>query len=176
MVSDWRQHCDETAAPIRQRKNTEFVEDVHYVGNRGEEPVEVFHVDALGEEGDDCKEVMRVGAEAAEGGGSKREFDGRRKAFVVFRLKDPRPLDIPLLGQSIVIPCIMRCGGSEQCDGEGVEIQAFKKVVDDVRPPVAAIDAVEDTARCLHRQCGNFWTLAPRRDSCDTGSDEEGYR
>jgi hypothetical protein len=36
MVSEWRQHRDESVASIRQGKNAELVKDVSSVGNGGE--------------------------------------------------------------------------------------------------------------------------------------------
>ena len=60
VVADWCQHCDESVAPIRQRKNTEFVEDVLSVGDGGEKPVEVRFVNALGEESESSIVAARL--------------------------------------------------------------------------------------------------------------------
>ena len=82
VVSDGCQHCDETVAPMRQRKHTEFVKGVLSVGNGGEKPVEILLVDALGEKSNDSEEVSCIGTEAEECWGIKREFDGRGQALV----------------------------------------------------------------------------------------------
>ena len=109
VVSDWRQHRDEAVAPICQRKNTEPVEGVLSVGYGGKKPVEVFLVDALGEEGDHSKEVTRNRVEATECRGGQREFQGFCKALIVVCLKHLRPLCVPLLCQSIRIPPVVSC-------------------------------------------------------------------
>ena len=70
VVPNWCQHCDEVIAPVRQRKSTEFVEDVLSVRDGGEEPIEVVLVDAVGEERDHSEEVTGIRAEFAECGGS----------------------------------------------------------------------------------------------------------
>ena len=98
VVSDWRQHCDEAVAPVRQRKNAKCVEDVPSVGDPGKKPVEGFLVDALGKESDHSEEVAGGGAEGEECRGSEREFDGRSEALVVvICLEDLHPLGLPLL-------------------------------------------------------------------------------
>ena len=76
VVPNWCQHCDEVIAPVRQRKNTELVEDVLPVGDGGEKPVKVFLVYALREESDHSEEVTSIGAEFVECGGSERQFEG----------------------------------------------------------------------------------------------------
>ena len=114
VVSDWGQHCDKAAVPVRQRKNKEFVKNVLSVGDGGKKPVDVILVDALGEKCDDSEEVTRVGAEAAKYGGSKRELDGRGKALIVICPEILGPLDVPLLRNSIVIPHVVGCGESEE--------------------------------------------------------------
>ena len=110
---NWRQHRDETVALVRQRKNVESVEDVLSVWDDGEKPVDVVLVDPLREEGDDSDEVMRRGAEAMESRGCERELEGCRKALIVIRPKHLRPLGIPLVRQSIMVPPVARCSGSE---------------------------------------------------------------
>ena len=69
----------------------------------------------------------------------------------------------------------MTRGGREERYRESVEIQAKDKVVDDVRPPAVAVDAVEDVARRFRRQCRDFWTLAVVGNGGNTGSDAEGH-
>jgi hypothetical protein len=54
-----------------------------------------------------------------------------------------------------------------------MEVQAPEKVVDDIGPLAVAVDAVEDIACRLHRQRGDFRTLAVPGDGCDAGSDAE---
>ena len=107
VVSNWCQHCDEVTAPVRQRKNTELVKDVLSVRDGGEEPVKVFLVYPLREERDHPKEVTGVRTEFAECGGSERQFDGCRQAFLVVRSKHLRPVYVPLLGQPTVIPRVI---------------------------------------------------------------------
>ena len=51
----------------------------------------------------------------------------------------------------------------------------MKKVVDDAGPLGVTVDMVEDVACGLHRQRGDFRTLAARGDCCDTGSDKNAY-
>ena len=75
MISDWSQHRDETVAAVRQRKNTELVEDVLSAGDGGEKPVEVSLVYAVWEKGDHSKEVTGVRAEFAERRRSERQFN-----------------------------------------------------------------------------------------------------
>ena len=57
-----------------------------------------------------------------------------------------------------------------------MKIQTPEKVVDDARPLVFTIDAVEDIACCLHRQRRDFRTFAARGDRCHAGGDAEAYR
>ena len=71
IVSDRGQRRDEAVAPIHQRGDTEFIEDVPSSGGGGEEPVEVVLDDALGEENEDSEEIMRIVAETAEYRGSE---------------------------------------------------------------------------------------------------------
>jgi hypothetical protein len=97
VVSDWCQHCDETVAPVRQRKNAESVEGVLSVGDGGEKPVEVIFVDTLREESNNFEEVTCIGAETMERWGGEGEFDGGGEALVTTRLKDLCPLSVPLL-------------------------------------------------------------------------------
>jgi hypothetical protein len=56
-----------------------------------------------------------------------------------------------------------------------VEIQALEKVIDDTRPPAVTVDTVEYIARGLHRQRGDFGTLAVSGNCHDAGSDADGY-
>ena len=70
MVSDWSQHRDEAVGSVCQRKSTELVEGVLYVGSRGKQPFEVFLIHTLWKESDHSKKVASVGAEFAECGGS----------------------------------------------------------------------------------------------------------
>ena len=160
---------------MHQRKNTEFVKNVLPVGDGGEKPVEVFLLNALGEESDDSKEVTCVGAEALECRGSEREFDGCGQTLAVVCLKNLRPLRLPLLHQSIGIPHVVRCISGKQCYGESMEIQSLEKVVDGIGPPATTVDAVEYVACGLHRQCGDLRALAVWGDCRDTGSDTDGY-
>ena len=57
VVSDWRQHRNEAVAPISQRKNAEFIEDLLSVGDGWKKPVKIFLIDALREESNDSEEV-----------------------------------------------------------------------------------------------------------------------
>ena len=152
VFSDRCQHCDEPVVPICQRKDAEFVEDVLSVGDRGKEPIEVVLVHALREESDHSQKVAGVGPELVESGGSKRQFDRCRQALVVICLQYLRPMCVPFLGQSIVIPRVVRCGGGKQGYREGVEVEASEKVVDDAGLlTITRVDAVEDTTCRLHR-------------------------
>ena len=122
VISERRQHRDESVAPICQRKDTGFVEDGSSVGDGGEQPIDVVLIDALREESDDTEEVTGAGTKFAECRRSKRKFDRCCQALVVVRLKDLHTVCIPLPGQSIVIPHVVRCGGGEQRDRECMEI------------------------------------------------------
>ena len=66
MVSEWRQHRDEAAASVCQRKDTELVQDVLSVGDGGEQPVEVVLGMTSREESKDCEEVTGIRAEFLE--------------------------------------------------------------------------------------------------------------
>ena len=68
----------------------------------------------------------------------------------MFRPKHLCAVCVPLLGQSIVVPHVVRRGGSEQCYREGVKIQTLEKVVDDARPLAVTVDAVKDFAGSFH--------------------------
>ena len=68
IISEWRQHRDESPAPIRQRKNAELVEDVGSVEDGREQPVEIVLIDALREEGDDFEERSCIGPKFLEHG------------------------------------------------------------------------------------------------------------
>ena len=59
MVPEWRQHRDEVAASVRQRKDTELVQDVLSVGDGGMQPVEVVLLRAAKGSGDDSKSELR---------------------------------------------------------------------------------------------------------------------
>ena len=107
IVSDRCQHCDEAVASICQRKSTELVEDVLYVGDGGKKTLEVSLVDALREKGNNSEEVTGARAKFAECGGSEREFDG----CCLIRLKNPFAVFVPLVGESITVPCVVGCGG-----------------------------------------------------------------
>jgi len=156
---------------MRQGKNTELVKDTCSVRDGGKQPAEVVLINTLREEGDNFENRSGVRAEFLKRGGSQRKFNGCCQALVVVRPKYLRPAYVPLPGQSIVIPHVVRCGGGEQCYGESVEIQPLEKVADNIRPPTVAVDAVEDIACRLHRQCGDYRPLAVSGDSCDPGSD-----
>ena len=59
MVPEWRQHRDEVAASVRQRKDTELVQDVLSVGDGGVQPVEIVLLRAAKRSGDDSKSELR---------------------------------------------------------------------------------------------------------------------
>ena len=115
VVPDRCQCGDEIFASRGQRKNTEFVDDVLSIGNGGEQPVEVVFANPLGEKRDDPKEVTGVWAKFAECGGSEREFNRCRQALII-GTKRLCPMCVPLLGQFIVVPHIVRGSGGEKCD------------------------------------------------------------
>ena len=54
-----------------------------------------------------------------------------------------------------------------------MEVQALEEIVDGPGPIAIAVDAVEDVACCLHRQCGDFKPLAVWGDIEYTGGDTE---
>jgi len=54
-----------------------------------------------------------------------------------------------------------------------MEVQSSEKVVDGVGPTAVVIDAVEDVACRLHRQCGDDRTLAVSGDRGDARGDEK---
>ena len=64
MISDGGQHGEEVVVSIRQRKNTESVEDVVCFWDGRKKPIEVFFVDALREESNNSKEVTCMGTKA----------------------------------------------------------------------------------------------------------------
>ena len=51
----------------------------------------------------------------------------------------------------------------------------MEEVVDDIRPLAVAVNAVEDVACRLHRQCGDSRTLAVAGDCCNARSNTVGY-
>ena len=51
---------------------------------------------------------------------------------------------LPLLGQPFVIPQVVGCRGSEQCNRECMKVQLSDKVVDDVGSSVIRVNAIED--------------------------------
>ena len=57
---------DEVDGSICQGKSTKCVKDACYVGDRGEQPVEVVLVDTLWKERDNSEEFTRDGTECAE--------------------------------------------------------------------------------------------------------------
>ena len=97
VFSNWRQHRDKAVVPMCQGKNTEFVKDRLSVRDGKKNQVEVFLMDALGEEGDDLKKAPCTGAKALECWGSKREVYGCAEARVVICLKHLCSLGVPLL-------------------------------------------------------------------------------
>src|ERR1700753_2013876 len=113
MVSNRCQHRDEAVDPMCQRKNTELIEDVLSVGDRGKQPVEVLLVDTLREKRDDSQKFPGIGAEFLECRGGKGEFYGRCEALIAVRPKYLRPVCVPLRGQLLVIPHVLRCRGGE---------------------------------------------------------------
>jgi hypothetical protein len=113
VVSDRCQHSDEAVASIVERKDAECVEGSQPGGGGGKKPVEVFLVDALGEEGDDPEEVTRIGVEATECWGGKGKFNSCSKTLVVMCLKYLRSFGVPFPRHSVVVPRVMGCGGSE---------------------------------------------------------------
>ena len=56
-----------------------------------------------------------------------------------------------------------------------MKVQTLEKVVDDAGPPMIAVDTVEDITCRLHRQRGDFRTLAARGYRRDAGCDKEAY-
>ena len=66
IVSEWRQHPDESVDPICQRKNAEFVEDPFSVRDAGKQPENVTLINTLREKSNDLEDVMSVGAEFLE--------------------------------------------------------------------------------------------------------------
>ena len=56
------------------------------------------------------------------------------------------PLGLPLLCHLIMIPHVMKCDRSKKCDRESVEVQLSDEVVNDIRPPMVAVNAVKDIA------------------------------
>ena len=159
-----------------QGKDTELVEDVLSVGDDGKEPVKVFLVYSLWEESDNAEEVTSLGTEFDERRRSKGEFYGCSKALVMICPKYPRLMCVPLLGQSIVIPRVVRRSGSERRYRENAGVQALQEVVDDARPAPTTIDSIKDVTCRLHRQCRDFRTYAVPGDRCDPGSDTRAYR
>ena len=56
MISERREHRDESVAPICQGKDAELVEDVDPIWDGRKQPIKVVLIDALRKEGDDSKE------------------------------------------------------------------------------------------------------------------------
>ena len=57
---------------------------------------------------------------------------------------------VPLFGQLIVVPYVMRCCGSEQCNRECVKVQFLDKVADDVGSSTVAVDGIGDVTCGFH--------------------------
>ena len=89
-------------------------------------------------------------ASGPERRGSERELDRCGEALVVLSPKHLRPLRVPFLGQSDVIPCVVRSGDGEERDGKGVKIKALEKVVYDTGLPAFVVDVVECIACSRH--------------------------
>ena len=86
-------------------------------------------------------------------------------------VKDCRSLSFPLPGQSLGIPFVILSDSCEQVDGEWMEVQLSKDVVDRVRPFNTLVDPVERLACRLHRQCWDLENLAAGGDGGDAGGD-----
>ena len=96
MVSEWRQHGDEVAASRCQTQDTEPVDDIPYIGDGGEQPVEVTLVDPLREEGDNSEQFTGSGTKFYEHRGGQRELDRGGEAVVVFCLQHACLSPLPL--------------------------------------------------------------------------------
>ena len=66
VVSEWREHRDESVAPVYQGKGAILVEDVRAVGDRRKQPIKVLFVDTLREEGNNSQNCSGVGAKFLE--------------------------------------------------------------------------------------------------------------
>ena len=181
VLSDRCQHRYEAVAPIRQRKDAEFVENVLSVGDGGKQPIEVVLIDALWKEGDNFEEFSGTGsglgelrersesAEYPRNGsfvvcsgregrrgklteclGRERELNRYCQTLVVTRLKYLRSFGLPFLGQSIVIPHVVRSDGGKKCDGERVEVHSPDEFANDVRHSAVIVDPIKDVACRFH--------------------------
>ena len=101
---------------ICEGESAEVVEDVCSVRDGGEQPFEVFLIDALREEGDDTEKPSGVGSKFLEHGRSKRKLDGGSEAPVVLDPKHIYPSSLPLPGESVGVPLAVMGNGSKQRD------------------------------------------------------------
>ena len=66
IISEWGKHCDEIAAAVCERENTELVEGGVYIGDGWKKPVEVVLVDTLREERNHTEKLSGIVAKSFE--------------------------------------------------------------------------------------------------------------
>ena len=66
VVSEWREHRNESVAPICQGNDAELVEDVSSVRDSGEQPIKIVFINALREECDDSEKRRAIRAKVLE--------------------------------------------------------------------------------------------------------------
>ena len=80
MISERRQHCDESIASIRKGESAERVEHAWSVGDGREQPIDILFVDTLWEEGDDSKKPSGIRSKFSEHRRGEGKFDRGCKA------------------------------------------------------------------------------------------------
>ena len=66
IVSEWRKHCDESVAPMHQRKGAELVKNIYSVGNGGKKLADIPLINTLGEGSDDTERCSGIRAKFLE--------------------------------------------------------------------------------------------------------------
>ena len=112
-----------------QGEDAERVERARSVGNGREQPVDVFFVDALWEEGDNLEKPAGVRAEFSERWGGEGKLNRGDEAPRVLRVGYTYSLSIPFPGQSVRVPLVVLGGSGEQRDGQGMKIELLQDFV-----------------------------------------------
>ena len=130
MILEWREHRNEPAVPVCQRKDAKSVEDVvDSVGDGGKQPGNVALVDTLREEGDNSEKLPSIRAEFLEHGGGEGKINCGSEALFMPCLRRSRSLFLPLSRQPIHTPLVLMCDGGEQGGRQRVEVKLFEDVV-----------------------------------------------
>jgi len=150
-----------------QGENAKFVEHICYVGDGREQPVKVVLVDTLREKRNNSEKSSGVRAKFLECRGGERNFDRGGETPGVPCVKHPCSASLPFPAQSVGVPLAVLGNRSEQRDTEGIEVELFQDVVDQITLFAVLVDAIKCVTRGLHRQRRDVDSLAVRRDGGD---------